>query len=197
MHMPARERIRSTRALILRRRDIHDADRVLTALTPGEGKLELIAKGVRKTSSRKAGHLEPFVHVALTLAQGKRKLFSQQGEMLFTHTGVSGPLVLSASAYVQDDGGDYVLTIDLKPALAEKTLDRRVLRVPVPRAVFRTAIALGLFRGALSESRYMLFGVDHFVSIEKASAAGFTPCTGLASGLASTVTWLRSEGLVP
>ncbi|GIV67999.1 DNA repair protein RecO [Caldilinea sp.] len=70
MHMPARERIRSTRALILRRRDIHDADRVLTALTPGEGKLELIAKGVRKTSSRKAGHLEPFVHVALTLAQG-------------------------------------------------------------------------------------------------------------------------------
>lgn len=70
MHMPARERVRSTRALILRRRDLHDADRVLTVLTPGEGKLELIAKGVRKTSSRKAGHVEPFVHAALTLAQG-------------------------------------------------------------------------------------------------------------------------------
>jgi len=67
-------------------------------------------------------------NVSLTLTQGKRKLYSQQGEMLFTHTGVSGPLVLSASAYVQDDGGDYVLTIDLKPALDEKTLDRRVLR---------------------------------------------------------------------
>jgi predicted Rossmann fold flavoprotein len=66
-------------------------------------------------------------NVSLTLTQGKRKLFSQQGEMLFTHTGVSGPLVLSTSAYVQD-GEDYVLTIDLKPALDEKTLDRRVLR---------------------------------------------------------------------
>jgi len=66
-------------------------------------------------------------NVSLTLTQGKRKLFSQQGEMLFTHTGVSGPLVLSASAYVED-GGDYTLTIDLKPALDEKTLDRRVLR---------------------------------------------------------------------
>lgn len=70
MYMPARERVRSTRALIVRRRDVNDADRILTVLTPGEGKLELIAKGVRKTSSRKAGHLEPFVHAALTLAQG-------------------------------------------------------------------------------------------------------------------------------
>lgn len=69
--MSNRERVRSTRALILRRRDINDADRVLTVLTPGDGKLELIAKGVRKTTSRKAGHLELFTHAALLVAQGR------------------------------------------------------------------------------------------------------------------------------
>ena len=55
------------------------------------------------------------------------ELFSEQGEMLFTHFGVSGPCVLSASAYA---GGAFpcVLRIDLKPALDEKTLDRRILR---------------------------------------------------------------------
>ncbi len=69
--MSTRERIRSTHALILRRRDVNDADRVLTVLTPSDGKLELIAKGVRKTTSRKAGHLELFVHAALLVAQGR------------------------------------------------------------------------------------------------------------------------------
>lgn len=67
----SRERVRTTHALVLRRRDVNDADRVLTMLTPGDGKLELIAKGVRKTASRKAGHLELFVHAALLIAQGR------------------------------------------------------------------------------------------------------------------------------
>lgn len=67
----SRQRIRTTHALVLRRRDVNDADRLLTVLTPGDGKLELIAKGVRKTASRKAGHLELFVHAALLVAQGR------------------------------------------------------------------------------------------------------------------------------
>ncbi len=66
-------------------------------------------------------------NVSLTLCEGKRKLYQQQGEMLFTHTGISGPLVLSASAYVKDEGA-YSVVIDLKPALDEKTLDKRVVR---------------------------------------------------------------------
>lgn len=69
--MPPRERTRSTHALVLRRRDVNDADRVLTVLTPRDGKLELIAKGVRKTTSRKAGHLELFVHASLLVAQAR------------------------------------------------------------------------------------------------------------------------------
>jgi predicted Rossmann fold flavoprotein len=66
-------------------------------------------------------------NVSLLLMQGKRKLFEQQGEMLFTHTGISGPLVLSASAFV-NDGAEYSVVVNLKPALDEKTLDKRVLR---------------------------------------------------------------------
>jgi DNA repair protein RecO (recombination protein O) len=69
--MNARERVRSTHALVLRRRDVNDADRVLTVFTPREGKIELLAKGVRKTTSRKAGHVELFTHVTLVVAQAR------------------------------------------------------------------------------------------------------------------------------
>lgn len=59
---------------------------------------------------------------------GKR-LYSELGEMLFTHFGVSGPLVLSASAHLRDfQNHKYHLEIDLKPGLDEKKLDARVLR---------------------------------------------------------------------
>lgn len=61
---------------------------------------------------------------------GKAKpIFSELGEMLFTHFGLSGPLVLSASAHM--DGiqkGRYYVSIDLKPALSHEKLDERILR---------------------------------------------------------------------
>lgn len=57
-----------------------------------------------------------------------KKIYSEQGEMLFTHFGMSGPLVLSASAHIDSpEEGEYFALIDLKPALDEKTLDARVL----------------------------------------------------------------------
>lgn len=59
----------------------------------------------------------------------KRCVFSELGEMLFTHFGVSGPLVLSASAHINNlDKKDYYILIDLKPGLDEKALDKRILR---------------------------------------------------------------------
>ncbi len=69
-------------------------------------------------------------NVALRVKNQKGKtLFHEQGEMLFTHFGVSGPLVLSASAHMRDFAKEqYTLWIDLKPALEEKTLDARLLR---------------------------------------------------------------------
>jgi len=57
--------------VVLRHRDYGDADRVLTVFTPDRGKLELIGKGIRKTTSRKAGHLELFTHVSFLAAQAR------------------------------------------------------------------------------------------------------------------------------
>lgn len=69
-------------------------------------------------------------NVTLTLKGAKSKpLYSELGEMLFTHYGVTGPLVLSASAHIDIlKSRDYKLIIDLKPALSTEQLDRRVLR---------------------------------------------------------------------
>ena len=55
----------------------------------------------------------------------KKVIYDDFGELLFTHFGVSGPVILSASCYV---GGDNILSIDLKPALSEEQLDARLLR---------------------------------------------------------------------
>ena len=68
-------------------------------------------------------------NVSLTAKCGKKTVFSDQGEMLFTGDGVSGPLVLSLSAVLAGKNySDYRASIDMKPALDEETLDRRVLR---------------------------------------------------------------------
>jgi DNA repair protein RecO (recombination protein O) len=69
--MADRSRLNRMQAVVLRRRDHNDADRVLTVFTPHAGKLDLIAKGIRKTTSRKAGHLELFTHVSLLVAQAR------------------------------------------------------------------------------------------------------------------------------
>lgn len=61
--------------------------------------------------------------------ENNKLIYEELGEMLFTHFGVSGPLVLSASAHMRDfDKHKYRLSIDLKPALDEKKLDARILR---------------------------------------------------------------------
>ncbi len=68
-------------------------------------------------------------NVKLTLAQGGKKLFADQGELLFTHFGISGPLALTASCYIKQDSAEPVrVMIDLKPALDRETLDARLQR---------------------------------------------------------------------
>ena len=68
-------------------------------------------------------------NVALTLLCDGRPLFTEQGEALFTHFGLSGPLVLSASTYIDDlKKHRYVVEFDLKPALDEKALYDRLTR---------------------------------------------------------------------
>lgn len=68
-------------------------------------------------------------NVGLNIKNQKGKVvFRDQGEMLFTHFGLSGPLVLSASAHMDFSKNDYTAHIDLKPALDEQKLDLRLLR---------------------------------------------------------------------
>ena len=68
-------------------------------------------------------------NVTLTLHEDGKAIFEEQGEMLFTHFGVSGPLVLSASAHLRNwEKETYRLSIDLKPALDEQKLESRILR---------------------------------------------------------------------
>lgn len=70
-------------------------------------------------------------NISLTVFSKKDKsvLYNDFGEMLFTHFGVSGPVVLSSSAHLANKKvDDYYISIDLKPALTEKQLDARVLR---------------------------------------------------------------------
>lgn len=67
---------------------------------------------------------------AVTIYDEKKKLYSDFGEMLFTHFGVSGPMILSASGNIK--AGEFAkplkLVIDLKPAMTEEQLDKRILR---------------------------------------------------------------------
>ena len=67
-------------------------------------------------------------NVGLTVFENSKKIYTDFGELVFTHFGISGPLILSASAHMRRFGERaYHLEIDLKPALDEHTLDRRLL----------------------------------------------------------------------
>jgi DNA repair protein RecO (recombination protein O) len=67
----AHPRVYGSEAVVLRRTDFGEADRILTLFTPTYGKVRAIAKGVRRTTSRLAGHLEPFTRTQLLLATGR------------------------------------------------------------------------------------------------------------------------------
>lgn len=69
--MPDRQRLYRTEAIVLRRSDLGEADRLLTLLTPDRGKLRAIAKGARKIASRKGGHVELFNRVHMLIARGR------------------------------------------------------------------------------------------------------------------------------
>ena len=68
-------------------------------------------------------------NVSIKLLDGEKEIYSDFGEMLFTHYGVSGPVILSASAHMQSPREhNYKIVIDLKPALDYAVLDKRIQR---------------------------------------------------------------------
>lgn len=96
----------------------------LTPLEPSLVPLEIKEKWVRELQGLSLRNVSVKVY-----NRSKRKLFEDFGEMLFTHYGVSGPMILSASSSMREmDRERYVLAIDLKPALSGEQLDRRIRR---------------------------------------------------------------------
>jgi DNA repair protein RecO (recombination protein O) len=78
--MPDRERSVRVEAVVLRHIDWGEADRLLWLFTREMGKVRVVAKGVRKLHSRKAGHLEPFTRAKLMLARGREMMIVTQAE---------------------------------------------------------------------------------------------------------------------
>ena len=97
--MGTRERLYRTDAIILRRQDFGEADRILTLYTPGLGKSRVLAKGVRKPTSRKAGHVELFTHSRLLVAKGKNLDIVTQAETINPFVALRGDLERASCAY--------------------------------------------------------------------------------------------------
>jgi DNA repair protein RecO (recombination protein O) len=97
--METKERLYRTDALILRRADFGEADRLLTVYTPDRGKLRLLAKGVRKTTSRKAGHVELFMLTNMLIAQGRTWDIISQAEIVQAYRGLREDLDKTGHAY--------------------------------------------------------------------------------------------------
>ena len=97
--MSHRERVYRTEGIILRRTDFGEADRLLTVFTPERGKLKLIAKGARKPTSRKSGHVELFSHGQFLVAVGRELDILTQAETLEPYLPLREDLLRTTYAY--------------------------------------------------------------------------------------------------
>lgn len=129
-------------------------------------------------------------NVTLRMVQGKREVYRELGEMLFTHFGVSGPLVLSASCHYQ---GDARLFIDLKPALDEEQLDKRILRdfEEAKNKQFKNALN-GLFPTRLIPVMIRLSGIAPEKKVNEITRQERRTFVELIKNLPLTVTGTRS-----
>ncbi len=118
------ERIYRTEAVVLRRADLGEADRILTLYTPTYGKLRVVAKGVRKPASKLGGHLDLFTRSKLLLARGRNLDVVTGAETLDAYRGlrVEGLAPLTAPGGASS-GGDALEQIGVAYYLAE-LLDR-------------------------------------------------------------------------
>jgi DNA repair protein RecO (recombination protein O) len=83
-----RPRVYKTEAIVLRQRKLGEADKIVTLFSPNKGKLDAVAKGVRRTRSRLAGHLEPLTHGSYLLAEGRDLDIVTQAETIDGYAGL-------------------------------------------------------------------------------------------------------------
>ncbi len=118
-------RLYKTEAIVLRQRKLGEADRILTLFTPAYGKLDAKAKGVRKTTSRMSGHLQPLNRCMVQLAQGR------------TMEVVAGCETLESFQPLRDDLGRLSRAL-YAAELADRFLPERVENLPTYRLLLDT-----------------------------------------------------------
>lgn len=97
--MSAREHLYKSEAIVIKRMDLGEADKILTIFTPHFGKLRVVAKGVRKVSSRLAGHVELFTRSQMLLAKARNLDIVTQSETLDAYRPLHEDLDRVAHAY--------------------------------------------------------------------------------------------------
>lgn len=162
----------------------HQVTEILPALVPLTIK-EWYAKELQGLSLR---------NVKASIFDDKKKLYDDFGEMLFTHYGVSGPLMLSASSYVGKklQEKELKLVIDLKPALTTEQLDQRVLRdfEENMNKSFKNAIGK-LFPTKLIPIMLELSGIDPDKKVNLISKEERQQFVSLIKNFTMTITGLR------
>ena len=115
--MPRQARTFRTPAVVLRRQDFGEADRLLTLLTPQHGKLRAIAKGARKPAARKSGHVELFALVDMLIARGRELHIVVQAELQEPFLPLREDLVRgSYASYVAELMDRFTAEDDTNPA---------------------------------------------------------------------------------
>ncbi len=163
----------------------HKVTQLSPALVPMEVK-EWYAKELMGLSLR---------NISITITEGTKKLYQDFGEMLFTHYGVSGPVILSASSIAGSRLKEKELTlhIDLKPALTKEQLDKRVLREfeSNHNRQFKNASA-GLFPAKLRPVMVELSGIPEEKKVNEITREERKRFTDLIKDFSMTLTGLRS-----
>lgn len=140
-------------------------------------------------------------NVQLTMNCGAKKVWQGFGELLFTHFGISGPLVLSASSYYErcKDKEQVRLTLDLKPALSVEQLDRRILREFEENRNKSLKNVIGsLYPAKLTPVMISLSGIDPDRKIHEITKKEREVLLQLTKGLTMTAAGLRgfSEAVI-
>lgn len=133
-------------------------------------------------------------NVTAAIYDGKKELYREFGEMLFTHFGVSGPLILTGSSYIskQIKKGPLRLVIDLKPALSKEQLDARILREfeEGKNKQFKNVLG-GLFPSKLIPVMVDLSGIEPEKKVNEISKTERERFVNLIKGFELTITSLR------
>jgi DNA repair protein RecO (recombination protein O) len=144
-------------AIVLRTQKLGEADRIITLLTRGSGRVRAVAKGVRRTTSRFGSRLEPFTHVDLQLAEGRSLDVVTQAETLDPFAGRLG------SSYEQYTAGTVML----------ETAERLVIEDKEP-ALQQFLLLVGALRAMCDGGRAPHQVLDSFL-LRSLAVAGYAP----------------------